>query len=97
MCNYCAPDEKGRRKVLDSNQFMLNHETPRIKRNVLKIYRERNKKKQYFIGIHSKDLCGNGLTLYRNNGFIMKRHINYCPMCGRNLKNLPTGATDDKS
>lgn len=85
MCNYCTPDEKGRRRVLDHQEFALNHDVPKVKRNVLKIYREQNKKKQYFIGVHSKDFSEVGLTMFRNNGFIMKRHINYCPMCGRDL------------
>ncbi|GKV65476.1 hypothetical protein NCCP2331_16290 [Sporosarcina sp. NCCP-2331] len=85
MCKYCTPDKHGRRLPLDTEEFPLNHSMPKIKRNILKIYRQPNNKKQYFIGISSKDWSADGKLMYRNNGFTMKRYIKFCPMCGRDL------------
>lgn len=84
-CKYCKPDKKGNRKDLFVERFNLNHSFPKIKRNILKIYRRRNGKRRYFIGIHSMDLSKDEKVMFRNNGFTMQKNINYCPMCGNKL------------
>lgn len=93
VCKYCTPDKKGRRKPLDVNKFLIRGKGEtyqRFKRNVMKIYRERKKgggrKRKYFIGVHSMDLFDSG-EMVRNNGFIMRFDINYCPICSRDLQN----------
>ncbi|GAB3797233.1 hypothetical protein GCM10028868_18160 [Virgibacillus kimchii] len=88
-CNYCTPDKHGKRMPLDIYTFPLkNHSVKKVKRNTLKIYRKRNKKKNYFIGSSSFDMSEDGKAMYRNNGLTFKREINYCPMCGRNLRQV---------
>jgi hypothetical protein len=84
-CEYCAPNKKGQRNPMDIQKYYLRGSLSRYKRNVLKIYRGRNRKKKYFIGVHSKDLSDDG-TMFRNNGFQNAQEINFCPMCGQNLK-----------
>lgn len=88
-CNYCTPDKYGNRSPLHVEKFFLrNHPVGKIKRNVTKIYREKNRKKYYFLGTRSKDLSADGKVMYRNNGFTMKKRINYCPICARDLRRV---------
>jgi len=85
-CNYCTPNKQGKRKTLAVNEYPLRgFSLERKKREVLRIYRKRNKKKSYFIGFHSLDLSGDGLVL-RNNGFKFGKEINFCPICGGDLR-----------
>jgi len=85
-CEYCTPNRKGRRKALYIDRFVIQHEPyVKTKRNITGIYRKRNKKKTYFLGTHSMDLFENEKMMTRNNGFIMKKEINFCPMCARDL------------
>lgn len=88
-CNYCTPDYRGQRKAIDRDIFPIKHKGvfyTRTKRNTLKIHRDRRDKKprRYFLGCHSIDV--NGKTMLRNNGFILKRYINFCPFCGKDLR-----------
>lgn len=82
-CPYCTPNRHGHRKALSINRFVLRNQRNKI--NILKIFRGRNKKKNYFLGVHSKDISDGG-TMMRNNGFQNVQEINYCPMCGRDLQ-----------
>lgn len=85
-CNYCTPNNHGQRKALYIDRFTIQRQPyVKIKRNITKIYRDRNGKKRYFLGTNSMDLNDDEKTMTRNNGFIMKKHINFCPMCSREL------------
>lgn len=87
-CKYCTPDKKGRRKPLDVDKFLIRGKGEtykRYKRNVMKIYRKKNKRKDYFVGVHSKDVFETG-EMIRNNGFIIRFDISYCPSCGKYLR-----------
>ena len=87
-CEYCTPNKQGHIKSLAVDKhYLKNHSNFRHKRNTLKINRHKNKKKNYFLGYHSKDYI-NKDVLVRNNGFLFKVNINYCPMCGRDLKEV---------
>lgn len=82
-CKYCTPDRHGKRKALAINEYPLSSEHlgyNRFKRETLKIYRKRNNKRKYFIGLHTIDVmeCG---TMLRNNGFKFGKEINFCPIC----------------
>lgn len=83
-CKYCTPNKQGHRKPLNIDKYLMPkyRDVGRYKRNITKIYRE----KKYFIGTHSMDVSQDGKVMFRNNGFIMKRQINFCPMCARNLQ-----------
>jgi len=85
-CGYCTPNKYGKRKPLYVQSFQISSIAPRIKKNTFKIYRERGRKRRYFLGVHSLDLSDDGKVTFRNNGFIMKKHINYCPICAKDLR-----------
>jgi len=84
-CEYCTPNKRGQRKPLDIQKYYMKGSLSRYKRNTLKIYRSSNKNKKYYVGVHSKDFADNG-TMLRNNGFQILREINFCPMCGCDLR-----------
>lgn len=96
-CEHCTPDKNGNRKPLYVQKFYIpHHSMDKYKRNVLKIYRQRNNKKKYFMAVHSMDLSDKG-TIFRNNGFIMKKYISYCPVCGEELKSKTKGLSNETS
>lgn len=89
-CNYCTPNKYGKRKALGFNCYPLRDvyggpSIDRYKKETLRINRKQNKKKTYFIGVHTIDVMADG-TMLRNNGFKFQKEINFCPMCGRDLK-----------
>lgn len=87
-CHYCIPDQKGRRKVIDSNNFRFqNGSTKKYKSNVMKIRRGRQNKKRYNLSVKSMDYHDGTRDMTRNNGFTFFANINYCPFCGRDLNN----------
>jgi len=93
-CEYCTPNHKGKREALHVERVVIQREPYlKIKSNITRIYRKRNKNKTHFIGTHSMDLI-EGRTVSRNNGFIMKKDINYCPICARDL-NKPLEVSDN--
>lgn len=85
-CRYCTPNKHGNRKNLHVEVFTFQRKPyEKKKRNTTKIYRDKNKKKSYFLGTHSMDWSGDSKTMHRNNGFIMKKYINFCPICARDF------------
>lgn len=87
-CEYCTPNKHGKRKALKVVKYPLkNHaQADKYKKNVTKVFREKNKKNGYFIGTLSKDLSKDEKIMYRNNGFIYKERIISCPKCNKDLR-----------
>jgi len=87
-CKYCTPNKHGRRKPLNIDKYLMRRyaDVGRYKRNVFKIYREKNNKKKYFLVIQSKDVSKDGKVMFRNNGLIMKMQISFCPKCAKDLQ-----------
>lgn len=89
-CKYCTATEHNPRKPLHVDRYLMRGRGlagDRWKRNITAIHRTRGRNKKYFIGTRSKDYLSDGKTMARNNGFTMKKFINYCPMCARVLTN----------